>query len=312
MGSTAGRGRPEPLSRLVRFDASDGVELSGLLFEPHLVRLRPRGRVIVFLHGTGGGSVFTARRTNILGEEITRRGFAFLAFDNRGSHLVRRLRYSRSGPKRRDELGGMGFELIRDAVADIEGVVRFLRRRGYRDITLVGHSTGANKIAVYDFYTKRNLVQRYVLFAGADDAGLMHEQLGARRFHSALARARERRRSPDFVPRSISSLPMSWRAFHDMVNPDGDYNVFPFLEAMGRVKLSRKPLFRHLRAIRKPSFMIYGERDEYCFGDVRGCVASMAKVLPPNFEFVIVKDADHGFGEREDELAGLITDWAEG
>ena len=306
MGPAARRGGAEPLSRLVRFDAGDGVELSGVLYEP---RRRARG-VIVFLHGTGGGSVFTARRTNLLGAEITKRGFAFLAFDNRGSHLVRRLRYSRTGPKRRDALGGMGFERIKDSVYDIDGAVRFLRRRGYRDVTLVGHSTGANKIAVYDFYKKRNPVKRYVLFAGGDDVGLMHEQLGATKFRSALARARERRASLDFVPRSISSLPMSWRAFHDMVNPDGDYNVFPFLEAMGRVKLSRKPLFRHLRAMRKPTFVIYGENDEYCFGNVPGCVASMAKVLPPNFEFVIVKDADHGFGGKEDELAELITSFS--
>ena len=49
-----------------------------------------------------------------------------------------------------DDLGGCAYERIRDCVLDIDGAVRELRRRGYRDITLIGHSTGANKIAVYD------------------------------------------------------------------------------------------------------------------------------------------------------------------
>lgn len=310
VGSSKSRNRPEPSARLVRFEASDGVELSGLLYEPR----RARGRVVVFLHGTGGASIFGARRTNLLGAEFMRRGFAFLAFDNRGSHLVRRLRYSRSAARRRrDSLGGMGFEMIRDSVHDIDGVVRFVRRRGYRDITLIGHSTGANKIAVYDFYRKRNPVRRYVFLAGGDDVGLMMEQIGRARFRSALARARARRASSEFVPASLSPLPMSWRSFHDMINPDGDYNVFPFLEAMGRVKLSRRPLFRHLRQVRKSSLALYGDRDEYCFGDVSGCVAAMAERLGdrPNFEFVILRDTDHGFGGREGELAELVANWAE-
>jgi pimeloyl-ACP methyl ester carboxylesterase len=60
--------------------------------------------------------------------------------------------------------------------------VRELRRRGYRDITLIGHSTGANKIAVYDHYKPRNSIKRYVLLGGGDDTGILYEHLGPRRF----------------------------------------------------------------------------------------------------------------------------------
>jgi len=298
MGSAARRDRTEPLTRLVRFEATDGVELSGLLYEPR----RSNGRVAVYLHGTGGSSIFSSRRTNLLGAEFTKLGMAWLAFDNRGSHLVRRLG---------ETLGGMAFERIRDCVHDIDGALRLLRRRGYRDVTLIGHSTGANKIAVYDFYKERNPVRRYVLLAGGDDVGLMYQQLGTRRFRSALAKARLLRRKLDFVPPAISEFPMSWRSLYDMINPDGHYNVFPFLEAMGRAKLSRRPLFRHLRQIRKPTLAIYGDRDEYCFGDVSACVAAMADALAgkSNFEFVIMKDADHGFRGRDAELVELIENW---
>jgi poly(3-hydroxybutyrate) depolymerase len=36
------------------FEATDGVALSGLLFEPR----RRTKRAVIFLHGTGGASVF--------------------------------------------------------------------------------------------------------------------------------------------------------------------------------------------------------------------------------------------------------------
>ena len=293
----------EPVTRLVRFEAGDGVELAGLLYEPR----RATTRAAVFLHGTGGSSIFDSKRTNILGKLFTDEGIAYFPFNNRGAHLLRRLRRR----DRRSADGGMAYELIRDAAFDIDGALRELRRRGYRDVTLIGHSTGANKIAVYDHYKPRNTVRRYVLLAGGDDTGMIYDQLGPRRFAAALAKGRARRRSEDFVPRSLSPMLMSWRSWYDMANPDGDYNVFPFLEALRGVRLSRRPRFRYVKAIRKPALILYGENDEYCYDDVPACVAALAAALgpKPNVELAIVRDADHGFGGKERELVETIVNW---
>jgi pimeloyl-ACP methyl ester carboxylesterase len=282
----------EPLARLVKFATRDAVELAGLLFEPK----RTSARAAIFIHGMGGS--FESRRTNLLARAFTQRGIAWFAFNNRGSYLMRRN-------------GGTAYEKIRDGVFDIDAALRELRRRGYRDLTLIGHSTGANKIAVFDHYTPRNFAKRYILLGGGDDTGLTYEQLGARRFAAALAKARTLRRSTELVPRSISPTPVSWRSFYDMANPDGDYNVFPFLEVMRGIRLSRRARFRHLRAIRKPTLVLYGDRDEFCYGDVSRCVAILADALgpKPNFELAILSDADHGFTGREKELARVIIDW---
>lgn len=291
----------EPLARLVRFEAADGAPLAGLLFEPR----RASKRAAVFLHGTGGSSVFESKRTNTMAEVFTRAGIAWFTFNNRGSHIVRRL-----GGK----LGGAAFEKIRECVFDIDATLRELRALGYRDITLVGHSTGANKIAVYDSLKPRNRVKRYVLLGGGDDTGMIYAQLGPRRFASALARAREKihaKRGDEFVPGALSSIPMTWRAFYDMANPNGDYNVFPFLEVMRKVRLSRRPHFRHLRGIRKPTLMLYGENDEYCYGGVSRSVAILNDVVGPNVELAIMRDADHGFSGREELLGTVIVEWME-
>jgi pimeloyl-ACP methyl ester carboxylesterase len=295
-----GRHAPEPLCRLLRFEATDGAPLAGVLYEPK----RAGAGVAVFVHGTGGASVFESKRTNALAEVFTRKGIAFFAFNNRGAHLVRRLGRT---------LGGMAFEKIRDCVQDIDGALRELRARGYRDVTLIGHSTGANKVAVYDHLKPRNRVKRYVLLAGGDDTGLLYARLGERRFAASLKRAKLRigaRRGDELVPKRVSDLPMSWRSFYDMANPNGDYNVFPFLEVMRNVRLSRRPRFRHLRGIRKPTLMLYGENDEYLYGDVSRCVAILAEVVGPNFELAVMEGADHGFSGREEELGALILAWS--
>lgn len=291
--------RPEPLTRLIRFESTDGVALSGLLYEPK----RRTKHVAVYLHGTGGSSVFESGRTNLLGEELAQHGIAYFPFNNRGSGLAKEL----NGKRR----GGMAYERIRECVFDIDGAIRELRRRGFSEVTLIGHSTGANKIAVYDHYKPRNPVKRYVFLAGGDDTGMIYDQLGARRYARALEQGRANRNSDELVPPSVSPNVMSWRGWYDMANPDGDYNVFPFLEVLRNVKLSRRAKFRYLRAVRKPSLVLYGENDQYCYGDVSRCVEILADALgpKPNFELVIMKDADHGFKGFEGELVKVIVDW---
>jgi alpha-beta hydrolase superfamily lysophospholipase len=304
MGRDAKTAGPEPLCRLIRFRTADGVDLSGLLYEPK----RQAKGVVVWLHGTGGASVFDSARTNRLAAELTSRGLAFFPFNNRGAHLVRRMH--KKGRKR-SVLGGMTYERIRDCVPDIDAAARELRRRGYRELYLAGHSTGANKVVVYDHYKPRNPFRRYLLLAGGDDTGLMYDQLGAAGFRRTLARARQRvraRRGEELVPKSLSDLPMSWTALYDTMNPDGDYNVFPFLEALRGVRLSRRP-FRWFRALRKPTLVVYGENDEYARGDISRSVSVLSEVAGPNVELAIVEDADHGFGGREADLGELIANW---
>jgi pimeloyl-ACP methyl ester carboxylesterase len=274
------------------------VALAGLLFEPR----RASKRAVIWLHGGGGASVYESRRTNLLASVFIAHGIAFFPFNNRGSGIVRR-----AG----DALGGSAFERIRDCVADIDAAIRELWRRGYRDITLAGHSTGANKIAVYDHDKPRNRAKRYVLLAGGDDTGLLYAQLGRRKFNALLTKAKamiKARRGDELAPRIPGHTMLSWRALYDVANPDGDYNVFPFYEAMTGTALSRHP-FRFINAIRKPSLYIYGDGDQYFFDDVPRCVAILAQHLSDRAEIVIVCDADHGFSGREEEIGELIVNW---
>ena len=262
----------EPACRLVRFEATDDVGLAGLLYEPAGGKA---SACLVWLHGTGGASVFESRRTNLLAAEFLARGIAFFPFNNRGAHVVRRAGRS---------LGGSAFERIRECVFDVDGAVRELRRRGYREFFLAGHSTGANKVAVYDRLQPRNRFKRYILLAGGDDTALMNATA------AQLAKAREMiraRRGNELMPRRL----MSWHAFYDVANPRGDYNVFA-------------PPWRQIKRIRKPSLYIYGDSDEYAPN-----IAALAEHVGPKAEIVVLEDTDHGFTGREGEVGTLIAEW---
>src|SRR5688500_2024827 len=72
--------RPE----VVRLKTADDVKLAGLLYEPR----RKTDRAIVYLHGTGGSSVFHSQRTPLLAEEFVDRRMAWFPFNNRGAGVV--------------------------------------------------------------------------------------------------------------------------------------------------------------------------------------------------------------------------------
>jgi pimeloyl-ACP methyl ester carboxylesterase len=255
----------------VRFEATDGVSLAGLLYESRAPR------ALIWLHGTGGASIFQSQRTNLLAKSLLTHGIAFFPFDNRGAHVVRR-----AGRK----LGGAAFERIRDCVFDIDGAARELRRRGYRELFLAGHSTGANKVAVYDRLKPRNRFKRYVLLAGGDDTAMAYD----RRLLTKARTMIKSRRGDELMTDRL----MSWRAYYDVANPRGDYNVFG-------------PPWRQLRRIRKPSLYIYGDRDEF-----DPDIPAIAQNVGPNAEIVVFEDADHGFSGREGEVGELIASWFTG
>ena len=77
-----------------------------------------------------------------------------------------------------------------ECIEDIDGAISFLSKKGYKEFYLIGHSTGANKICVYNFYKTRNRIKKYVLVAGGDDTGIYYDMLGMKKFSRLLKEAK--------------------------------------------------------------------------------------------------------------------------
>ncbi|MEK9181190.1 MAG: alpha/beta hydrolase [Patescibacteria group bacterium] len=300
-------------AKLVEFITSDRLKLPGMLFEPK----KKSRKALIYLHGNGSSSVFySLNRLREQAEFLAGQGIAFFAFNNRGSGQISKVKkIFKSGEKKVP--AGTAYELIRDCVKDIDGAVAFLKSLGYREFYLIGFSTGANKICVYNFYRPKNPIAKYILVGGADDSGMFYRQLGRRKFEELLKIARKKisvGKGKELIPHHRLNAIYSYQAFYDTANPDGDYNIFPFNEALKKLKLSKKKLFRHFSSITKPTLAIYGEKDEYCSGPVRKVVEILKKQVsaPDKFRFAIFKKADHGLSGKERALARLVADWLKG
>lgn len=290
----------------VQFKTSDGLLLPGLLYGGTKSK-----KCAIYLHGNGSSSVFYEEvKYREMAEELRRVGVSLLLFNNRGAHIIKKLDIEKNGKVERRRFG-MAFEVIKECVLDINGAIEFLEKRGFREFYLIGSSTGANKICVYDHYVKKNEVSRYILVGGADDTGIYYQILGKKKFFELLKSSKEmikKRRGEELIadPKLFPEDIFSYQAFFDIANPDGDYNTFPFGEISSRVKLSRKPLFRYFKAIGKPTLVIYGERDEYT--DTKKAV-KVLKEIRPDFGYKIIEEANHGFEGKEKELASVVANW---
>ncbi|MFA9288601.1 MAG: alpha/beta hydrolase [Weeksellaceae bacterium] len=296
---------------LQHFHSIDNLKLPGLLYEPE----KPTDAVALFLHGNGSSSVFYSSMTNALGKSMTDQNISFFAFNNRGALYTKSLKRINSETNTGERVTyGSYIELIKECELDIEGAINFLETKGYKHFYLIGHSTGANKIAIYNYYKQDNKVEKYILLAGGDDTGLNCDAMGEDNFWKAIKRSKteiEKGNGMKTVPKSLYPQPYTYQALYDTLNPDGDYNIFPYYEVIQDQRLGTKKLFREVESIVKPTLVIYGEHDEYCYGNVDGCVKILQTYIgkKPNFEYQIIPEANHGFDGFQEDLGDIMASW---
>jgi pimeloyl-ACP methyl ester carboxylesterase len=292
--------------QLVQIQTEDLLTLPGLLYTSPSAK-----KVAIYLHGNGSSSVFyhDDLRTEFA-EEFLKNDIAFLAFNNRGADYMKKLHYVDEVKESRRF--GMAYEVIKDCVLDIDASIAFLRQRGFETFYLVGESTGANKICVYDHYKKENPTSGYMVLSGGDDVGIYYESLGHERFWQLLAESQQKiaeGKGDDLVMSLLPSPIFSYNSFFDIANPDGDYNVFPFFEALNAVQLSKKqPLFSMYSALKKPTITVYGSDDQFCWGQVPRIV-EILKQSNPKPTYKIIEGGDHVFTHHRREVGQALAEW---
>lgn len=295
---------------LVSFPNTNNIFLPGLLYEPE----KSSDKVLIYLHGNGtSGGLYSVEANNIFGKLLTDNGISYLPFTNTGGHLIQKFDKIVDGEKERVKIG-VAYELIKDCVSDIDGAINFVKSRGYKHIYLIGASTGANKICVYNFYKPDNLVDKYILESGGDDSGIYYNEVGESVFRKAINICRKKiaeGKETDLVPKYLSDSPISFQSLYDQINPDGDYNDFPFYWELNQIKMMKKSPWREVRKIEKPALVIYGDSDEYCYGRVPECVDLIKKAVAgkKNFKFKIIAGADHSFSANKEEFAREVLEF---
>ncbi len=278
-------------SSIVRFDALDGITLTGLLSQ----RSAKSRTCMLFVHGMMGS--FTSNVALALVEYAS--GIDVFSISTRGMGMISGFsKAGRTGRQKRYRIGTC-LERFEECVRDIGGAIDAARMMGYRDVVLCGHSTGCQKVAYYQYRMRDRRVKGIILAAPSDDYNMARERLG-RRFATAgkaCARMMKVGRGDEIMPDESG---FSAQRLDSILN-------------LGRIEarmFNYEGQLREFGAIRVPVLAIFGELED-APKDVGACLEMLGeRTASRHFSSAIIEGAGHSFEGTEKELGITASRWA--
>jgi pimeloyl-ACP methyl ester carboxylesterase len=285
----------------LRFLAGDGVELQGVLYSPDE---GGDDRCVLHVHGLAG-NFYENRFLDELAARLTRAGFCFMIFNNRGHDYISDLWKNEAGglvPLR----GGAAYEDFTGCLSDIEGALDLLRRRGLARICLQGHSYGCNKVIYFQYKKQSGIITTCALLSPCDIPGLQYEYL-ADRFDQVFEEATRQVESgggESLLPElTYGAYPMCARTYVQQLRRDTVVDIFPY----------RKPDrdSTELAAIDRPLLFICGNDGDMLSGDPADTLNLLAKKATgcPQVKTAVIDGANHIYINREEVLSQTIVSW---
>jgi len=292
---------------LERIETDDRIVLNGALADA-----RSRRIGVLFVHGLGSNIFKTQHLWGAVATLGQRRGIGVLALQTRGHDIAASYRIEAKRTQRlrtKYRIGGAGFEDFRESILDISAGIRHLKRLGYEHIVLLGHSTGANKIAHYIAKKNDRRVRGLVLASPGRDITneIIHsgsETRHNRRLKKIRAYIQKHGRHAALPAQIVGSSLISGQRFLSLYRAGSLEDIFPYGEP--------KASWAQFAKIKKPILILFGEEDHY-LGDytpeqiiglmnakARGAQSVTADILPKQM---------HSFREDPNAFAQSLMRW---
>ncbi len=280
---------------LIRFEATDKLELDGMLCAPVDTKT-----CVVQVHGMtdsydGLGIVDAMMRAAFKND------MSYFTFDNRGYGTITVFRKLKEHMIYRTI--GTSFENFKECLFDIDAALKMLRDRGYRNFILVGHSTGCQKITYYQSRRNKKSIKALILLGAADDLNYQIKMLGKRKYNESLEISRRLVRSgrgKELMPPEHEPNYFSAKRYYELYRPgsiEGNiYNYSGPLKTLSKIKI--------------PVLSMFGEREEYAVISPRRMLKILSKKFThPYCKEALIEGADHCFCHHEEEVEEAAAMW---
>ena len=279
---------------LVKFDTRDGLRLEGFL-----VRSRPGNRKAILSVFGMVSNFFSSKRYEALYAEAAGGDIDLFLANNRGMGSVNG--FHTTGKLR--QYIGTAREKFEECLFDIDAAARLLEELGYNEIILMGHSTGCQKVAYYCLKRKDPKVTGMILLAPCDDYNLAKKVELKGRFPEAVGVAKRmvrEGRGIDLTPEWISYY--TAKRFLSYADPRNvESRLFDYdsdLKEFGKIT--------------RPTLAVFGSEEENVTKPVREYMRILeSRKGGKDFEWKIIKGANHSFDGKERELAKAVLKWAD-
>ena len=284
---------------VVEFVAGDGVQLDGIL------RTHGKNNTKLLIQVHGMTSNCFGSRNAIIAKSVSTLGIDSLAFNNRGSEIVRFIKDA-NGKKR---LAGTAFEDVSESYYDICGAIEFGLSLGYSEIYLQGHSLGATKVVyTYNRLLKENKplskhVKAVILLSLVDVVNLVKKM--AKQFIPYAEAALKKGHETYLFYKEEFISPMSPATFLRYAKHGKDINFAQFGKEHDE--------FEVLNGFKVPLFFRWGNDNELALMDiaqqVEFVIVMKKKIHNKHLDADYIDGANHSYVGKEKELAEQITNF---
>lgn len=279
---------------LVRINSIDGIEQPGILYTPN----ENTNKVAIHVHGLNG-NFYENRFLDILAKSYTDKNYAFLTFNNRGKDFIAEL------------LKGNGFTVIggslerfKDCILDIEGVVNWVKQKGYSEIILEGHSYGCNKVLYYYNHKKDDSIKKIVLLAPCDIPSEGKKFLSDEEYKTAKeesTRLVNKGKANELIDFSVmANGKIAAGTYYNDFLPGGENDFIRYSD--GKNEKSEV-----LNSIDIPILIVFGSIDECVLTQPIDIVIEYLKNNISNCNIQIIEGADHSYTNKYKELGNVIS-----
>lgn len=279
---------------LVRINSIDGIEQPGILYTPN----ENTNKIVIHVHGLNG-NFYENRFLDILAKSYTVKNYAFLTFNNRGKDFIAEL-------LKGDDFAVIGgsLERFKDCLLDIEGVVNWVKEKGYNEIILEGHSYGCNKVLYYYNHKKDDSIKKIVLLAPCDIPSESKKFLSDEEYKIAKeesTRLVNEGKDNELIDFSVMA--------NGKIAAGTYYNDFLFGGENDFIRYSdgKNSKSEILNNIDIPTLIIFGDIDECVLTQPIEIVKEYLNDNISNCNIQIIEGADHSYTNKYEELGKIIN-----
>lgn len=278
----------------VRINSIDQIEQPGILYTPS----NDTNKVVIHIHGLNG-NFYENRFLDILAKTYTDKNYAFLTFNNRGRDFITELLKGNDFT-----IIGGSLERFKDCILDIDGVVNWVKEKGYTEIILEGHSYGCNKVLYYYNKKKDENIKKIVLLAPCDIPSEGKKFLSEEEYKIAKeesTRLVNENKENELIDFSVmANGKIAAGTYYNDFLPGGENDFIRYIDGKdGKSEI--------LNSIDIPILVVFGNVDECVLTQPIDIVKDYLNNNIRNCNIQIIDGADHSYTNKYEELGKVIS-----
>lgn len=242
------------------------------------------------------GNILTNEFIDVLGNQISRTGFNFLCCHHRGSFQI--ISSNPLDSIRKGKTIGSVFENFNDCVYDFDAWINYAIMNGAKNINLIGHSHGCNKL-IYYMSTQnkfKSYINNVILLSPLDLKTRMSNRREVKDLFDRADNLKKQNDLNSFI--CCGFFYKNFNSFYDMMC-NKNLDNFPMMN-------KENNNFSQFNSIDKNIYIVYGEEEKKYINHIE----EKRKYLNKNIKDIsILNNTGHIYQGKETELANLLLEF---